>query len=95
MPNLKEKSTSNKRAKRREFAFSTSDRKNLKKIGLLIQNELHLQGKSLEWLSFKIELSRSALQEIVAGRSNFRFLTFLSIADGLGYADFRDLLKKL
>jgi ribosome-binding protein aMBF1 (putative translation factor) len=92
MPELKPKSRKNKRAKAREFVFSTLEKKLLKSIGLRIQKELHDQKKSLEWLAFTIGISRSALQEIVAGRSNIKILTLSAIATGLGYKDVRDLL---
>ena len=95
MPELKSKSPKNRRSKSREFITTPLERKLLKTLGLQIQNELHKQNKSLEWLAVQIGLSRSALQEIVAGRSNFRFLTLVAIVQGLGYRGLRDFLKDL
>jgi transcriptional regulator with XRE-family HTH domain len=95
MPELKVKSRINKRAKKREFVFTSIEQRLLKEIGLHIQNELHKQNKSLEWLSFKIGVSRSALQEIVAGRSNPRLLTLFSIAVGLGFKSITDFLANV
>ena len=95
MPELKSKTSKNKRSKAREFVYTGSERHLLKKIGLQIQHELHKQDKSREWLAFKIGLSRSALQEIMAGRSNPRLLTLTAIVMGLGFKDLEEFLSKI
>lgn len=95
MPELKRKSSLNKRSKSREFVFTVTEGKFLKRIGLQIQNELHKKNKTLEWLAVNVGISRSALQEIVAGRSNLRILTLASITVGLGYKDVRDFLASI
>jgi hypothetical protein len=64
----------------------------LKKIGLKIHRDLYDQGKTVEWLAFTVGLARSSIREIIAGRSNFRFLTLVSITKGLGYRTVSDFL---
>jgi predicted transcriptional regulator len=95
MPELKQKSRLNRRSKAREFVLTPAEGKFLKKVGLLVQNELHKAGITLELFAEQVGISRSALQEIVAGRSNLRILTLTSIAAELGYRDLRDFLSIL
>jgi hypothetical protein len=67
----------------------------LKKIGLKIHRDLYDQGKTVEWLAFRVGLARSSIREIIAGRSNFRFLTLVSITQGLGYSNVCEFLNQV
>jgi len=93
MPQFRPKTSRNSRARYNEFVFSSDEVKLLKKIGLHIQNRLHLQEKALEDFAYEIKISRSALTEIVAGRSNMKFLTLVTISKGLGYDNIIQFLK--
>ncbi|OFZ53027.1 MAG: hypothetical protein A2428_17965 [Bdellovibrionales bacterium RIFOXYC1_FULL_54_43] len=100
MPELKVKPKARRTPKRkepqREYVFTSSERQALKRIGLRIHKILYEQGKSVEWLGFKIGVARSALNEIIAGRSNPKFLTLRAIVlDGLGYKNLNQFFREI
>jgi len=79
----------------RKFAFSKSELRFLKKLGLHIHRELYKQNKTVERLSSDLGISRSTLREIIAGRSNARIITMKAIAEGLGYDSLFEFIKPL
>ena len=96
MPELIKKAFgSKKRGKKREFVLSNKERLLLKRIGLRISKELSRQDKNPDWLAFHTGLARSAVQQIIAGRSNVKALSLNTIAVALNYKDFVHLLRDL
>jgi len=100
MPELKIKPRGRRTPKRnepqREYVPTLAEQQTLDRVGRKIHEILYEQGKSLEWLGFKIGVARSALNEIVAGRSNPKFLTLRSIIlDGLGYKALHEFFLEL
>jgi hypothetical protein len=67
----------------------------LKQIGLKIHRELFRQERTTEALSTEIGLARSTIREVIAGRSNVRFLNLRAIVHGLGFANVRDFLADI
>ena len=80
---------------KRKTAFSTSEQRLLKQVGLKINKDLFQKGQSVEGLSFAIGVARSSIREIIAGRSNPRLLTLKAISLGLGYENLEEFLKSL
>jgi hypothetical protein len=100
MPELKVKSKGKRTPKRkepqREYVFTSGEQQTLKRMGLHIHKMLFEQGKSVEWLGFKIGVARSALNEIIAGRSNPKFLTLRAIVlEGLGYKSLNQFFSEI
>ena len=97
MPYLKKKEGGRKISKgtriQREFAFTPSEKHLLKRLGLKIYKKLADLDKPAEWLAFQSEIARSTVMEIIAGRSNPRFLTLNTISRNLGYKNIHDFLK--
>ena len=77
-----------KRGHRREYEYSIREKKALKKLGLKVaydlENRFH-EKRPIEWLSLETDVARSALREIIAGRSNPKFLTLSAIAEAFEY----------
>lgn len=89
MPELKEIPKERKRGvkakQKREFVISDHERKILKRVGRKIREDATKRGLKLDKLAVDINLARSALHEILVGRSNPKLLTLNAIAEELGY----------
>ncbi len=72
-----------------------ADQHLLKQIGLKIHRELFRQKRTTEALSLEIGLARSTIREVIAGRSNVRFLNLRAIVRGLGYSSVREFLADI
>lgn len=86
---------SGKKTGGRKYALPPADAQLLRKIGLKIHRDLYELDKPVEWLAFNVGVARSSIREIIAGRSNPRFLTLQSIAMGLGYKSVVDFLRSI
>ena len=99
MAEHKKKSSSSRKGRAskspRKTAFSTTEQRLLKQVGLKINKELFQKGQSVEGLSFEIGVARSSIREIIAGRSNPRLLTLKAISLGLGYESLEEFLKAI
>ena len=101
MPVLKEVPKNSKKAKKRgikrEYEYSFKEKRILKKIGLKIaydlENRLN-EKRPVEWLSWEANVARSALREIMAGRSNPKFLTLLAVSEAFKYKSLQDFLDE-
>ena len=92
---------SKKRAQRgniRGYEYSIKEKTSLKKLGLKIsydlKNRFH-EKRPLEWLSWETNIARSALREIMAGRSNPKFLTLLAISEAFEYKCLSEFLEEV
>ena len=101
MPVLKKLSKSSKktqkRGNKREYEYSVKEKRSLKKIGLKVAYDLeHRLDKKhpVEWLSWRANTARSALREIIAGRSNPKFLTLLAISEAFEYESLPEFLDE-
>lgn len=86
---------SSKKSSANQNGVLKSDQILLKKVGLRIHRDLFERGETAEWLAFSSGLARSSVREIIAGRSNFRFLTMAAIARTLGYRNLVEFLNQL
>ena len=100
MPVLKElpknSKKTQKRGHKREYQYSIKEKRSLKKISLKISYDLEnrfQEKRPIEWLSWETNIARSALREIMAGRSNPKFLTLLAISEAFEYKNLPDFLK--
>jgi hypothetical protein len=46
-------------------------------------------------LSLQVNVARSTIREVIAGRSNVRILTLRAIVQGLGYASVKEFLADI
>jgi transcriptional regulator with XRE-family HTH domain len=70
----------------------------LKLLGLKISEDLAKKFETprpIEWLSWETGIARSALREVMAGRSNPKILTLRSISKAFGYKSVVDFLKEI
>jgi DNA-binding phage protein len=95
MPQLKDKKRPTKRAKSREIVFSKQEKRFLREVGKRILTKAHERNRSLESIAFKMGISRSGIYRIINGESDFKILTLVTIAKGLGFKELNDLLPKL
>ncbi|MCY4643790.1 MAG: hypothetical protein OXB88_04155 [Bacteriovoracales bacterium] len=69
----------------------------LKRVGLKVsydlENRFH-EKRPVEWLSWETNIARSALREIMAGRSNPKFLTLLAISEAFEYDCLSEFLEE-
>lgn len=93
---ISKKSKKTKKGAKREYVKSDAEKRFLKKIGLQIAYDLENrfdEPRPVEWLSWETEIARSALREIIAGRSNPKTLTLFAISNAFGYKSMTDFLK--
>ena len=91
--------TSQQRPKRviknRKSPLTPADARFLKRVGLKISSDLYKDAHPVEWLAFRVNIARSSIREIIAGRSNPRLLTLRAIAEGLGYKSLIEFLNSI
>jgi transcriptional regulator with XRE-family HTH domain len=76
-----------------QLSLRNKNAKLLKSVGLRINRGLFEKHLRVEDLSADTGVARSTICEIIAGRSNPRFLTLNSIARALGYKGLHELLR--
>ena len=79
----------------RRNRLSRGEQQMLKQIGLKINRELYKRGGTTESLSLEVNVARSTIREVIAGRSNVRILTLKAIVQGLGYPSVRQFLSDI
>ena len=86
-----------KKGHKRKYQYSDKEKLSLKKIGLKISYDLENKfsdKRPVEWLSWETNVARSALREIMAGRSNPKVLTLLAISEAFEYDCVSDFLSE-
>jgi transcriptional regulator with XRE-family HTH domain len=73
---------------------TSNERALLKKIGLKIHGRLFDRNMTVDDLADSSGLARSTLCEVIAGRSNPRLTTVERIANSLGFAGARELIRE-
>ena len=87
-----------KTSKRPKVSRTKEEKQFLKKLGLKISEDLANkfdEARPIEGLSWETGIARSALREIMAGRSNPKILTLVSISEAFGYKKVKDFLDSL
>jgi hypothetical protein len=79
----------------RRNRLSRGEQQMLKQIGLKIHRELYRRGGTTESLSLEVNVARSTIREVIAGRSNVRILTLKAIVQGLGFSSVRQFLSDI
>jgi hypothetical protein len=79
----------------RRNRLSRGEQQMLKQIGLKIHRELYKRGGTTESLSIEVNVARSTIREVIAGRSNVRILTLKAIVQGLGFTSVRQFLSDI
>lgn len=79
----------------RRNRLSRGEQQMLKQIGLKIHRELYKRGGTTESLSIDVNVARSTIREVIAGRSNVRILTLKAIVQGFGYSSVRQFLADI
>ena len=86
-----------KKGYKRAYEYSNREKKFLKKVGLQVSYDLQNrfeEARPIEWLSWETSVSRSALREIIAGRSNPKVITLLAISEAFEYESLQDFLNE-
>ena len=86
-----------KEGQKRGYEYSIKEKRSLKKLGLKISYDLEnrfSEKRPVEWLSWETKVARSALREIMAGRSNPKFLTLLAISEAFEYKCLAEFLEE-
>lgn len=87
-----------KTSKRTKVSRTKKEKLFLKKLGLKISKDLANkfdEPRPIEWLSWETGIARSAIREIMAGRSNPKILTLNSISKAFGYKKLTDFIGSL
>jgi hypothetical protein len=79
----------------RRNRLSRGEQQLLKQIGLKIHRELYRRGGTTESLSLEVNVARSTIREVIAGRSNVRILTLKAIVQGLGFSSVKQFLADI
>ena len=88
MPLLRLLPKNSKKTLKRAYEYSNKEKRSLKKLGLKISYDLNNrfhEKRPVEWLSWETNIARSALSEIIAGRSNPKSLTLLAMSEAFEY----------
>lgn len=72
-----------------------SEKKLLKKISKKIRSDLHEMGKTLEWLGWESDTSRSTIRRILEAEKNMGLLTLDRISKALGHKGVEHFLREI
>ena len=79
----------------RKHSLPRSEQDFLRRVGQKLRRELDSRGETLETLARNTQLARSAIRDVLLGRSDTGILTLRAIAQGLGYPSVRRFLEDI
>lgn len=75
--------------------FNKVELKLLNLVATKVRKDLHDKDRSIEWLAWESDVSRSTVQRVLDANRNIGIITLNRISKGLGYKDVLDLLSEL